>query len=52
MIGPDFERARQAYLNKPKIIEIGSVEQKLLKVEVLGGYGDGTRVPSKLQRTI
>ena len=52
MIGSDFERARQAHLNKSKIIEIGSVEQKLLRIKVLGGHGDGTRVPSKLRRTI
>ena len=52
IIRPDFEKARQTYLNKSKIIEIGSVEQKLLRVEVLGGYDDGTRVLFKLQRTI
>ena len=52
IIRPDFERPRQAHLNKSKIIEIESVEQKLLKIEVLGGHGDGIRVSYKLRPTI
>ena len=52
MIKIDFEKARQAYSNKLKIIKIGSVEQKLLKIKVLGGHGDGIRVLYKLRATI